>query len=440
MIDRETYSRISNGETCTDFMPSVQILGIEKVENGFLLDLFDGEETFHGLYLGSKLKEALDSNLISPNHIIKLLDYCFNQTVDTPLIIFEFEQRFNPNQQLKPARLEEDPKGRKFTPISDLLSTSRWELKVRVISKQNIKDYRHSNEVGKYFKLVLIDRAGNLAEMVFFGAKVEEYFNLITRLKVYSISQATVSPPHPNYRKEGVVYEIKSTRETSIEELEEDPEIPQEYLGSKEPIPKGPIVNECGIFEELKQKEEAEKALKKNLDLVTFEQIKCLKPASDCRFNISVLATIGKLTLNETEGLWYQGCSNDRCKRKVSVITFNKYYCSNCRMNYETFIYRYRVMLPMHDSTGMIKVKIFDTYAETLLKVSAQQLNYMSEINRNKAESILLSLFGRKVVAELQISSNGSSKDIVLIRTKPPDCAFETLLADIDYIARISLV
>lgn len=426
MIDKESYSRISNGETCSDFKPSVQILGIEKVSNGFLLDLYDGDCNFHGLYLGSKLKEALDSNLISPNHIIKLQDYCFNQTVDVPLIIFEFEQRFNPNQKINSEISDSANKGQRFTPIADLLTISRWELKVRVLSKQNIKDYRHSNEVGKYFKLLLIDRAGNLAEMVFFGAKVEEYFNYITRFKVYSISQATVSPPHPNYRKEGVVYEIKSTRETQICELEDDPEIPQEYPAVNETVPKVPIVNECRVIDEV--------------DLVTFEQIKALKSNVDEKINISVLATIGKMTLNETEGLWYQGCSNDKCKRKVNTISFNKYFCQNCRKNYETFTYRYRVMLPMHDCTGMMKVKIFDNYAESLLKISAQQLNYMSEVNRNKAESILLALFGRKVVADLQVSFNGNSKDVVLIRTRPPECAFDTLLAEIDYIARISLL
>jgi hypothetical protein len=95
-------------------------------------------------------------------------------------------------------------------------------------------------------------------------------------------------------------------------------------------------------------------------------------------------------------------------------------------------------MLPMHDTTGTYKVKIFDNYAETLLKISAQDLSYMSDVNYSKAESIVLALFGRKVIAELQITFSGSSKDVVLMKTRPAEDAYETLLADIDYIARIS--
>jgi hypothetical protein len=440
MIDKEAFKRISNGETPNNFTPSVQVLGVEKSASGYLLDLYDSDVNFQGLYLGSKLKDALDSNNISPSYIIRLQDYCFNQTVEVPLIIFEFEERVNSDLQIRPPKCETETKSPKYTPISELLSSARWELKVRVLDKQSIKDYRHSTDIGKYFKLIVIDSAGNQAEIVFFGAKVEEYFQMIQVSKIYSILQGIVSPPHPNYRKEGVLYEIRSTKETRVTQLEEDPDIPREafHKNKEKPEPKGPIINECGVFEEVKHKEDFEKAaLKKFIELSTFEQIRALK-GSESKVMVYVLCTIGKLSLNQNENLWYQGCPNVKCKRKINVISFDKFFCQNCKKNYPNSCCRYRIMLPMHDTTGTYKVKIFDNYAETLLKISAQDLSYMSDVNYSKAESIVLALFGRKVIAELQITFSGSSKDVVLMKTRPAEDAYETLLADIDYIARIS--
>lgn len=441
MIDKEAYKRISNGETHFNYCPCVQILGIEKAANGYLLDLNDGESNFQGLYLGTKLKEALASNMISSSDLITLQDYCFNQTVEVPLIIFEFEQTLNPDLSIRPPRSESDSRISRYTPISELLNSSKWELKVRILDKQNIKDYRHSNDIGKYFKMIVIDCAGSLAEMVFFGAKVEEYFKRIQRFGVYSISQGVVNPPHPHYRREGVLYEIRSTRETKVLELDDDPLIPTEVNQKKVEVaePKGPIINECGVFEEVKNKEEVDKlGIKKINDLYTFEQIRAMKGQNDSKITASVLCTIGKLPLNERENLWYQGCPNVKCKRKVNIVDFEKFYCTNCRMNYQNYTYRYRVMLPLHDMTGMYRVKIFDNFAENLLKIPAQQLSYMSEVNHSKAEAIILALFGKKIIADLQITFTGSTKDVVLIKTRPVEEALDSIMADIDYIARIS--
>ena len=84
-----------NGADHNTFQPIVQIIKIEKSSHYYVFDISDGKYFHEAKYPASEYKEALDNFIIVNYHVIKLIDYCIN-----PWCIFQFEQRFNPNQMI----------------------------------------------------------------------------------------------------------------------------------------------------------------------------------------------------------------------------------------------------------------------------------------------------------------------------------------------------
>lgn len=588
MLSTDSIKKLLSGASPEEFKPLVQLLKATKAPNGVILEISDGLWYSQALYLGSYGKYLID-NVISINHLLLLTDYCINDKIfNGPLIIFEFLEQYNPNYQIgKPnlygsipfqqlltytpiseikerhnwhlkarilqksnkisyrnssrtgkyfkiividdanmmaeiiffedkadelfERIEEgklyrisngmvnkphpnyktegvilEIRATKFTdvieieedntvpqkrqktceninsnktnqsdmmksqpslliiPISDIKEQKIWDIKIRVLEKTLIKVYNHENSSGKYFKIIVIDASNTLAEIVFFANQADEYFNIIQESKVFRVSNGTVNDPHPTYKKEGVSYEIRVNKLTVVAECEDDDSIPKEHIVNKDSRKRHEKefslrldeISELSI-NELNQDHNHRNP--ENLEILTIDQIQFIEHdlKEPFKFRFNLLCYIGKLNFSSNESLWYQGCINDKCTKKVNMVEADKFFCYGCKTTYPRYKYRYRILLPLHDSTGTIMVKIFDKNAEKILGMPAESLQVIKEINEQKAFSILLKIFGQKVVANVQISFEEEMKDFVLLGIEPAIVSIKSLIADIRYIEKL---
>ena len=111
----------------------------------------------------------------------------------------------------------------------------------------------------------------------------------------------------------------------------------------------------------------------------------------------------------------------------------NSFYCPGCCRTYDKTSCRYRLLIPLHDSTGMMNVKIFDSLASVLIGKTANDLKIMNLINKEQAEKLMLKLLGKKIIAEVQAvdDKSGHSMDYVLVGFKPAEEAINILINDI---------
>lgn len=449
MLTSNGITMILNGAEPINFQPIVQIVKIVQQQNRFILSISDGIISYQAIYMSTEFKEALESGLITVNHIIKLVDYCVNRKIqDSPFFIFQFEQRFNVNCKLgNPKKLKtEEFKEIKilYTPILEIQKYQSWIVKARVLTKSKIEYWSNAKTKGKYFKILIIDHKGTKAQGIFFRERVDKFFNLVDPGKIYSFSKGIVKVPKKRFNKEEAAFEIEFIQSSLITEVEEDQEIPIQDKFTPTPIIKK-FDPEISPFDNSPVRQKSPESYIESSQipiihseetpiLTTFAQISYLENSrkslrSD---NFNVLCTIGKLSSLKVNEKMYPGCLNFRCKKKVVEINHGIYYCSRCDREYNACKYLYRLILPLIDSTKTFHVKVFNSIACSLIGKSADQLNYLNTVDKVKAENLLFKVFGKNIVAQIQMKfKEGEPKEYVLVSAKSGHTIMKTLLKDI---------
>jgi Replication factor-A C terminal domain/Replication factor-A protein 1, N-terminal domain len=487
MLTSNSIRDILNGSKPADFTPVVQITSIEKHENRYKLSISDGKSLYDALYMGFEFKELLDKEQITIYHIIRIIDYCINRNISTAIIIFQFDERFNPgyiigNPDYLATRISSQDI--QYSPISNIDREPNWIIKARVIEKSGLSHYKSLTNKGTYFKIYIVDNSGAVAEGIFFNRACTKFFNRIIMGNVYSFGNGRPKTPHPlyNYRR-GVVFEINFDLDSLVFEENYDCDIPlsndlarsetetQSSVdgnfanGTDRPLPNNMQNLNFGngadrpVAAKIHNRDPIQAAYTPSYQVLGVRRL-CTEPLrinfSENRANLStiaeilshinqidlayketydILCTIGKLYVSDINALFYEGCIVDRCKKKVMPLNQEKYRCDKCNVNYLNFTPRYKFSLPIHDSTGSLYAKVFDEYGNTLLGVTAEKLQILYILNPEGAKKILFELFGKKIVARVQVTILNGQKDFVLLHTKSLQAGFKALFSDIESIS-----
>lgn len=398
MLTERSISDIMNGRSCEEFQPLVQILKVEKTEKGFFLEISDGRESFKALYLGSDHAEKLNLQLIDEFFLIILSDFCLNlELKENPLIVFEFQLRFN--------------SGYRYGRPTPFGAAKKNNFALRI--KQETQN-EHACDINGSIK-ELEEESIPQTNHRYFPSLISPY---LTRYEQQAI------------KREEIIKKLDQNSDSKIPAVTDTPLDKSAALEESRPRKINFAVSQNFVSNQAP-------LTKKPIELTTIAQIFNVNfdPSEVYKQKFSVLCTIGKLSLTETENLWYRGCSNDRCSRKLLQNHDGRYYCQGCKVFHKDFTYRYRVLLPIHDSTGSLRVKVFDKYAQNLLGVTAQQLNIYKNLNNNKAEATFMNIFGKRIIAVIQVTlEKDGRRDLVLCSARPADDAFDSLLQDIAYI------
>ncbi|XP_053984210.1 replication protein A 70 kDa DNA-binding subunit [Hylaeus anthracinus] len=92
---------------------------------------------------------------------------------------------------------------------------NRWVIKVRVVSKSDIRTWSNSRGEGKLFSMDIVDESGEI-RCTAFRDQCDKYFDMIEVGKVYYISRATLKPANKQFNNLKNDYEITLTGDSEI--------------------------------------------------------------------------------------------------------------------------------------------------------------------------------------------------------------------------------
>ena len=70
---------------------------------------------------------------------------------------------------------------------------NQFVIKVRLINKQNQREYTVKQQQGRYFKCDLLDNEGNKIKATFFNESCEKYYKILDEGRVYLVKDGKVS-------------------------------------------------------------------------------------------------------------------------------------------------------------------------------------------------------------------------------------------------------
>ena len=487
MLTPNAISKIMNGSDPQDFQPLVQIIEIVKGDKHYKICISDGECFHHSVYISTMFKEALENGLIAVNHIIKLIDYCVTVNfADCSLLIFHFEQRFNPNNQFgKPVAfenrcllLDQSPNPEiQYTPICKLLEVNDWIIKAKIIRKGQLTQWNNSKGKGDFFDIHIQDKSLSIARGIFFYQNAIKYFPLLSISKVYRFSCAKAKEPKGYRNSADASVEIEFSYKSVIQEDMDDTDF-LESGDHNEGLQSTPLLNGSSSlnnqsprsnisakninYNEASNPMENPRNILENISQSLPNQIEGLTIAANIINNkpvgvilttvaeiqymesilldgsvrkFHILGILGKpRTLNVDDWI-YPGCLNYRCKSKVDIIDpAGIFYCGRCNKQFSHCKYLYRLIIPLYDSTQTLEVKIFNSLASTLIGKSADEMQYLQTVDKAKSDLILFKLFGRKIVASVLAQQGRNRTEYTLVAVKNGNTALQTLLFDIKQI------
>ncbi|CAG9770947.1 unnamed protein product [Ceutorhynchus assimilis] len=107
-------------------------------------------------------------------------------------------------------------------PISSLSPYhNKWIIKVRVMSKSDIRKWENARGSGQLFSVDLCDESGEI-RLTAFGTTVDKYYDVIQVDKVYYISKCQVKPANKQFNTVKNDYEMTMTSDTIVEECLDD--------------------------------------------------------------------------------------------------------------------------------------------------------------------------------------------------------------------------
>jgi hypothetical protein len=464
LIDSNSIKELYNGASPKEFHPRVQIMSITVETPLIHLCISDGSDEIHGIYSGKKFKEAFLSNTITIFHIIELTDYCLLAKNDGFILsISDFDSRYNPNRKIfDPVDRKSPITVKKIENIPAVSPSPQQDmaLKLKVLEKSKIKI---CNGGSNFFKIIAKNSEDEHVEVQFFAAKAEFYEPRIIIGGVYEIINGTTIEPNPKYQKASTKAVIRVNAKTEIRELiEENPnssaknnkevpamaenivQMPRELEISLEEVKKPVSEPQFGILSQpsvsidhLINPNSIHSAPQQReiIDLITIQQLEALISNQEPNYQqqCKILCTIG---LIKNPDIWYKGCANKGCKKKVFQNVDHSFTCLKCQTVSNQYENRYLFSLPLYDCTGSTDVRIFDHLAHTLLEISANDFEREKRKNQDSPNKILGRIYGRQIIAVVQITNSPEwGAQAVLVGIRQAEGALNTLLEDIRFIA-----
>ncbi|XP_042508246.1 replication protein A 70 kDa DNA-binding subunit D-like [Macadamia integrifolia] len=96
-----------------------------------------------------------------------------------------------------------------------------WKIKVLVLNKSEIKDYKNAKGPGKFQKITLLDDEGTKIQAIFFNDVVDNLCDTLNAGKTYFISDAIVKKVNPNFKNINKEHELTLNANSKIEEVED---------------------------------------------------------------------------------------------------------------------------------------------------------------------------------------------------------------------------
>ncbi|KAG7204042.1 hypothetical protein KM043_001901 [Ampulex compressa] len=124
--------------------------------------------------------------------------------------------RQNVNMPQKKAVAQTSTSNISTTPIAALSPyQNRWVIKVRVISKSDIRTWSNSRGEGKLFSMDLMDESGEI-RCTAFNQQCDKFFDMIEIEKVYYISRCNLKPANKQFSTLKNDHEMSMTNDTEI--------------------------------------------------------------------------------------------------------------------------------------------------------------------------------------------------------------------------------
>ncbi|XP_042511724.1 replication protein A 70 kDa DNA-binding subunit D-like [Macadamia integrifolia] len=96
-----------------------------------------------------------------------------------------------------------------------------WKIKVLVLNKSEIKEYKNAKGPGKFQKITLLDDEGTKIQAIFFNDVVDNLCDTLNAGKTYFISDAIVKKVNPNFKNVNKEHELTLNANSKIEEVED---------------------------------------------------------------------------------------------------------------------------------------------------------------------------------------------------------------------------
>ena len=104
-----------------------------------------------------------------------------------------------------------------YTPICALSATSSdWTVKARVIEKSSVRHWDKPNNKGKLFDILIIDSRGDQVKGTFWNNSVDQFFDVIEIMKVYTFSGGNIRSYSRAYSNLSISLEIAFDKNSII--------------------------------------------------------------------------------------------------------------------------------------------------------------------------------------------------------------------------------
>jgi replication factor A1 len=101
-----------------------------------------------------------------------------------------------------------------------------WTIKARVSYKSDLRTWKKTGNEGKLFSVNLMDETGEIKATAF-NAAADKFFDLLQENNVYKISKASLRQANPKFTKLSHAYEMILEKDTIIELIEDDDDVPK---------------------------------------------------------------------------------------------------------------------------------------------------------------------------------------------------------------------
>eukprot|EP00026_Physarum_polycephalum_P001842 Phypoly_transcript_01845.p1 GENE.Phypoly_transcript_01845~~Phypoly_transcript_01845.p1 ORF type:complete len:1027 (+),score=219.57 Phypoly_transcript_01845:43-3081(+) len=110
---------------------------------------------------------------------------------------------------------------------------------------------------------------------------------------------------------------------------------------------------------------------------------------------------------------WYLACPTDRCMRKVQEI-HGKYYCAQCKEEFESCSRRYIANFPLYDETAKVFASVFNETATFIFEMSADDLYNLEQTNYPEYRLRFYTTYGTRYRFEIRASRQNYNGNLMV--------------------------
>lgn len=236
---------LQNGETANSQI--VKILKIKNIQKNsdytlrYKLKLFDGESEHKLCVLDIANNKFVANEFIKSGTLIRLQEYrtqLLSDPFKTVIILIKFEI-INETSSHFTTEINQSNNKTSITNISNSTKSSKeavcistlslwekkWTIKVRCSYKSGIRTWKKDQKEGKVFDFGLFDASGQI-KAAGFNEQCDTLYDMLIKDKVYYISNGFLKLANKMYSKENDNFEMTITKDTLIEQCDDDSSIP----------------------------------------------------------------------------------------------------------------------------------------------------------------------------------------------------------------------